>query len=154
MKLRIADCISYFHSRDIERVVREMVVHSCTGQKPNLKDFLKLKFEGVRYVDEDGILIDGAQAGSEHESKSTRRGEPGSEGTPMDDCHSTQAMGLLPVDFFTDPSVLFSGPSRSGFTRIGDQDISGSQCLPYDLSRFFCGWGSETSAADCHDGAE
>lgn len=63
MKLLLVDCASSFHFRDIERVLREMVVGSYTGRKPNYNDFLKSKFEGARYVDDDGVLMDGVQAG-------------------------------------------------------------------------------------------
>ena len=40
---------------------------------------------------------------------------------PMDDQFLDQQLEFLPDDFFADPSLLFSGPSSTGFTGIGDQ---------------------------------
>jgi len=129
---------SSLHLQDIERVLREMVVYSYTqGRKPNYNDFLKSKFEGARYVDDDGVLMDGVQvgrAGSRVARKSTEaQSEIGSrlEEAPMVDCDSTQDADLLLAEFFTDPSVFFSCPPRTGLPRISDRGDSGGYCLTY-----------------------
>lgn len=92
-----------------------MVLLSHTGQKPHFDDLRKLKLEGVRYVNEDGILIDKVQAGKETQSTDSSNFGPESKGVPMDDCHSTRAVDIFPMNFFVDPSILFSGPSRTSF---------------------------------------
>ena len=123
---------------------------SCTDQKPDVHDLLKLKFEGVRYIDENGILVNGMQTGNEKKPTGIGNILSGLEGIPMDDCDSTRAIDLFPMDVFNDPSLLFSGPSRTGFTRIGNQDPSGSHHSHFDLSQFF-GGGSEKFTASCRD---
>jgi hypothetical protein len=148
-KLLLVDHVSPYHFRDIEMVLRQTVVLSYTGRKPNFDDFLKLKSGGTRYVDEDGTLVDGVQAGNEQRPTETRNVGPGLEGIPVGDCQFIQA-----VDPFTDPFVLFSGPSRTGFSTISSRDIDRGHCLPYHLSQFFCGGGSDTLTASSHDGAE
>ena len=105
-----------------------------------------MKFQGARYIDQDGILTDEGRVGrveskmdhtnigidpppattriiwdGEQEPTSTRKVGVRSEEDPTGNHHPTHAMELLPVDFFADPSVLFSGPSSTGFTGIDDQ---------------------------------
>lgn len=177
-KLLPAYCISSLRFRDIERVLRETVALSHTGRKPNFDDFLKLKFEGARYVNEDGILIDGVQVGRPESRMAqmskdyaplltkglARQGEQkrteiqndglGLEDIPMHGCDSTKAVDIFPEDIFSDPSLFFSGPSRTGFTGIGGQSVSEGYYLPYDLSRFFFGGESEAFIASFHDRVE
>lgn len=111
-----------------------------------------MKFHGVRYVDQDGILSgeEGAgtvECGMDHTSMGgtplgpvttgmTWDGEQEPTATwkvgleleevPTGNRHSTQPMELFSADFFADPSVLFSGPSSTGFTGIGDQRTAGA----------------------------
>ncbi|KAF9646991.1 hypothetical protein BDM02DRAFT_3188330 [Thelephora ganbajun] len=137
------------HLQDIARALRATVDGSYTGWKFNLSDWARMKFEGVRYVDQDGTLTNErrtgrTKSGMDHASMCVasppvttgmmRAGqEPiavqsiglGSEGVTMSNRHPTQAMELFPTDFFTNPSLLFSGPSSTGFTGIGDQCIAG-----------------------------
>ena len=156
VRLSFTDCISTFYIRDIARALRGKVDGSCTHWKFGLSDWARMKFEGVRYVDQDGILTDEGgvgivESGINHtsmgdtalwlvntgmvwdgEQEPTATGEVGfgSEGVSTDNRHFTQAVELLPADFFADPSVLFSGPSSTGFTGIGDQRIAGA-AAPY-----------------------
>ena len=138
-----------------------MVERSCTDQKLTLSGWAKMRFEGARYIDQDGVLTGEGKArsagsGTAHTSKGasplmsaglkwsgglepaqSQCFEPGLEGIPMGDCGPGPTVEFLPMDFFTDPSVLFSGPSSTGFTRVGDQGIIGDSYPPYDLPRFF-----------------
>jgi hypothetical protein len=176
LEFLFAACISTFDFRHIARVLREAVDRSDTGHKLDLHALVEFRCGGVRYVDQDGMITSGGQVGraesgvvhtnegvtlpvtaglmcgGEQEPTETRNVEPGLEGVPMSDCHSTQAVGLLPIDFFTDPTVLFSGPSSTGFTRIGDPCVTAGHYPSYDLPRFLCG--PYTFAANYHDGTE
>jgi len=130
-------------------VLRGTIDGSYTGWKFNVSDLARMKFKGVRYVDQDGILsnkggMGGVEPGTDHtsvgvtpppaaegvmwdgeqEPTATRKVGLGLEGVPTDNRHPAQAVELIPVDFFADPFVLFSGPSSTGFTGIGDQRIS------------------------------
>lgn len=171
------DCISPARPRDIARVLRETVEGFHTGWKPALSDWAKPKFRGVRFIDQDGVLTNKVQVGrveptAAHANKGvippvaaellwggeyvpigfqdvgTER-----EGVTMDNDHPAQSVDPVSVDLFTDPSVLFSGPSSTGFTSIGDQGIDGGHYLPYDLAHFFYGGGSQTFATSFRDGA-
>lgn len=132
------------------RALRATVDGSHAGWKFNLSDWAKIKFKGVRYVDQDGILIDEGQVGrvesgvdytsvgveplstttemawdGEQEPIANRKFGIGFEEVAMGNRHPTQAVEFFPVDFFADPSVLFSGPSSTGFTGIDDRCITG-----------------------------
>jgi len=120
------------------------------NQKPNFSDWSKKKFEGVLLVDQDGTISKGGQVSQsspwgDHTYMYVPRppttagivcdqeGRPtvtqdvrlGFEGVPADSNPPTQPMEFSVDNFFADPSVLFSGPSSTGFTGIGDQYISG-----------------------------
>lgn len=110
-----------------------------------------MRFEGVRYINQDGILVDEGQVGSMESgmnrtsvgvarpppitARTIRDGkqEPAATWTVgadleevlMGDRHPTDTTELFPVDFFADPSILFSGPSSTGFTGIDGQRIAG-----------------------------
>jgi hypothetical protein len=134
------------HIRDIARALRATVDGSYTDWKFGPSDWARMKFEGARYIDQDGILTDEGRVGrmeskmdhpkigvkppptttriicgGEQEPTVTWGVGVGSEEVPAGNRHPIHAMELLPVDFFADPSVLFSGPSFTGFTGIDDQ---------------------------------
>ena len=110
----------------------------------------KRRFKGALFVDQDGTLANEERAGLADPStdrahvraplppltaEMTRdnKREPivtqstglGFEGVPTDDLPLTQSMEFSLDDFFADPSVLFPGPSSTGFTGIGDQRTAG-----------------------------
>ena len=124
-----------------------MALHEAMeGQKRGLGDLAKRRFEGVLLVDQDGTLADKGRAGpgepwmhhtymhvprppgtagmawddDEPEPVVTQSAGLGFEGVPTDDLPLTPPMEFSLDDFFADPSVLFSGPSSTGFTGIGD----------------------------------
>jgi len=138
------------HLQEIVRALFVTVGGSNTGWKFTLRDLARMKFRGVRYVDQDGFLInveraerleskkDYASMGDvpppvtagmiwdgEREPTASHNGGIESEGVSRGNCDASQPAELLPADFFTDPSIFFFGPSSSGFTGIGDQWIAG-----------------------------
>ena len=142
----LADFISTVHIRDIGRSLRATVDGSYTGWKFDLSDWAKMKFEGARFIDQDGTLTDEERMGGmesemnhmnigvnpptvttrtiwdgEQEPTETQKVGVGFEEALTGNCHPTHAMEFFPVDFFADPSLLFSGPSSTGFTGIDDQ---------------------------------
>jgi len=143
----LTDCASTVY-RDIVTALRATVDGSYTGWKLNLSDWARMKFGGVRYIDQDGILtsggrtgrvgsrLDRARVGIEPPPVTSRmiwddEQEPttthvGFEEVPTDDRHPACAVELLPVDFLADPSILFSdlfSGTGTGFTGIDDQGI-------------------------------
>ena len=136
--------------RDIARALRATVDGSYTGWKFGLSEWARMKFEGARYINQDGILTYEGRVGKmeskmdhtkigvspppvttgiiwdgEQGPSATWKTGVGFEEVPTWNRHPTHAMELFPVDFFADPSVLFSGPSSAGFTGIDDQRTAG-----------------------------
>ena len=125
------------------------------NQKPKLRDWNRKKYEGVLLIDQDGTIAGGGQVSQaspwgdhtymyvprppiiagmacDEECKPTLTQDVGLgfEGIPADDHLPTQPMEFSMDDFFADPSVLFSGPSSTGFTGIGDQ-YTGGDAMTY-----------------------
>ena len=120
------------------------------NQKPKFCELNRRKYDGVLLVDQDGTI-----AGDGRVSQASPWGDRayvylprqpvtagmacddnrkpvvtqdiglGFEGVLADDHLPTQPMEFWMDDFFADPSVLFSGPSSTGFTGIGDQHTAG-----------------------------
>jgi len=130
--------------------LREAIEGPYAGQKPSLREWTKKRFGGVLLVDHDGTLASKggaglAEPGMDHiymhvprplatagmmwdaqgEPMVTQSAGPGFEEVLTDECLPTQPMEFSLDDFFADPSVLFSGPSSTGFTGIGDQRTAG-----------------------------
>lgn len=126
------------------RALRATVDGSYIGGKFNLSDWAKMKFRGVRYVNQDGVLtgeggpVRGMETGlyhvgigvepppgmiqdDEQEPTVTRNIGVGFGETPMDG----SGVELLPANFFADPSIFFSSLSSVGFTGADDQGIAG-----------------------------
>ena len=102
-----------------------------------------MKFVGVRYVDQDGSLSNEGRTG--RTGPGTNHANVGVEPPPvigtttwederetaathvsMDtDSDPTHVVDLPPMDFFADPSILFSDPTFTGFTGIYDQFLAG-----------------------------
>ena len=124
------------------------------GQKPRLCDFTKKKFKGVLLVNQDGTLTNKGRVGraepgmghtymnvprppvtagmawdDERKPTVTQNIGLGFEGVPTDDRFPTQLMEFSMDDFFADPSALFSGPSSTGFTGLGDQGTAGDPMI-------------------------
>jgi len=139
------------HLLDIARGLRMTVEGSSTGWRFTLSDFAKIKFTGVLYVDQDGILTNEGRVGvegysnagvgppqviagmvrrDESEPVGTRSGGPFGFKVLTGNCDPGQPSELLPVDF-TDPSILFSGPSSTGFTGIFGQCVPGTRYSPF-----------------------
>ena len=144
-------------------------------RKAKLRDLTRGKYHtGARYIDQDGTLTNEGRIGGakfevddadtnvppqlgmiwdgEHEPNATKNVDHGSEGVLTDDYLPTQPLETLPFDFFTDPSVLFSGPSSTGFTRIGDQCTTGGATNgllsnDYDMYQFFYGEEAQASTS-------
>ena len=112
-----------------------------------------MKFVGVRYVDQDGTLSNEERTGrtgpgTNHSNVGakpppvikTTTWEDGQEtaatqvSTDMD-CDPTHTVDLPRMDFFADPSVLFSDPTFTDFAGIYDQFLVGgpSAHLFHDL---------------------
>lgn len=128
-----------------------------------------MKHEGVRYINQNGVLTDGVGVGVvgqkmahtnnaitpnvttapmwglNQEPSEIRHTMQDLEGVPTGSRRPVQTAYSAPVDFFADPSVLFAGPSSTGFTRISDQGISAGHHLPYELSWFLGGEESQAS---------
>lgn len=120
------------------------------NQKPKVSDLTRKKFEGVLLVDQDGTIAGGGQVSQaspwgdhtymcvprppmtagmayDEECKPTVMQDVGLEfeEVPADDHPSVQPMEFSLDNFFANPSILFSGPSSTGFTGIGDQHTTG-----------------------------
>jgi len=119
-----------------------------TNQKPKFRDMTRQKYQGALLVNQDGTVTGGGRVSQaspwgdhtrlyvprppvgmvcDNECKPTVTQDVGAgcEGVLADDHLTTQPMEFSMDDFFADPSVLFSGPSFSGFTGIGDQHAAG-----------------------------
>lgn len=133
-------CISPVHDSDIAKVLHAAVDNSYYGWKFTPSDWARMKFAGVRYVDQDGTLSNEGRMG--RTGPGTNHANVGGElppvirttiwedeqetvatEVPIDIDHDpTHAVDLFSADFFAD---LFSDPSFTGFTGIYNQFLAG-----------------------------
>ena len=154
--------------------LRESIEGPDADRKPTLRNLTRKKYKGAQYIDQDGTLMNEGRIGGanpeaddasmnvppqvgmmwdgEHQPTTTKNIVHGSEGVLTDNHLSTQPLEFLPFDFFADPSVLFSGPSSTGFTGIGDQCTTGGATSgllsnDYDMYQFFYGEEAQASTS-------
>lgn len=135
-------------------------------RKFKLSGLTKKKYRGALYVDQDGTLTNEERGEAGPVTDDTYMNislPPLATGVAWDDqCEQTtvqdvvlgfdpadnnlpaQQLEFFPIDFFADPSLLFSGPSSTGFTGISEHRVTGEATTCFfngdrDLHQFFYG---------------